>query len=273
VHDRTLAIALWISTIIHGAAFLIPGPGAAEPPAGVALEIEWLPSEAVTSAATAPDPAPDPDTDTVKDTATVTDTVTDTDTATVTETETVTETATETETETETETATETETETKTATATETETETETETDTDTDTDTETSPYPDPDPAPSPSPSPTLDERIESLLRATAEKLEREGLAERYRFIEVRERVLGALEGVHPGARTVSGDAARFRALLRFRVDGDGYITDLELRLPPGSRLDARAIERAVASLNPLPAPPPGTELPLRFEWRVDFLE
>jgi hypothetical protein len=56
-------------------------------------------------------------------------------------------------------------------------------------------------------------------------------------------------------------------------VDAEGYITDLELRIPPGSRLDARAVERAVAALNPLAPPPPGTEPPLRFEWRIDFLE
>mgnify|MGYP002633832015 CR=1 FL=1 len=116
-------------------------------------------------------------------------------------------------------------------------------------------------------------DRVEELLQSTQKQIGDRSRETRYRMIEVRERVMRALETVHPGPSVVVEDKARYRCLLQFRVDSEGYIFDLGLRLPQGSELDAATIERAIGSISPLPSPPPGIGTPIEFEWRVNFLE
>jgi len=116
-------------------------------------------------------------------------------------------------------------------------------------------------------------ERIEELLRTTRLQVDARRGTERYQMVEVRERVLRALQEIHPGTRVVARDAARFRCLMSFSVDEDGYIFDLGLRFPLGSALDARTIEGAVIALSPLSPPPPEVSTPLSIEWQIDFLD
>ena len=114
---------------------------------------------------------------------------------------------------------------------------------------------------------------VEALLKRTRDTVDGRDQEARYRLIEVRERIMRALESVHPGSSVVSGDRARYRFLLELRVDADGYIFDLGLQVPPGSDLDAGKLERAIVSISPLPAPPAGVKTPVEFQWRVDFLD
>ncbi len=123
------------------------------------------------------------------------------------------------------------------------------------------------------SPPPPDLERIEELLRTTRIQVDARRGTERYRMLEVRERVLRALQEIHPGSRVVARDATSFRCLMSFSVDDEGYIFDLGLRFPPGSALDARTIEGAIISLSPLSPPPPEVSTPLSIEWQIDFLD
>ncbi len=252
VEDRTLAVALWVSLGLHLLFFLlVPGPGETSESGSIAVMVEWLPAEPpppIVSRESQREPEaeaferaveePIMATDTDPVLATVSDQVPDHLPATVSvsgmDTDTVTDSV--------------------------------------TDSVTVSVPFADLD-SPESDPIDLDTTRIEALLDLTAEKIRRQSAETRYRFIEVRERVQLALESVHPGARFVRQDQARFRCILSFRIDDSGYIYDLGLRLPPGSGLDPRTIERAIATLNPLAAPPREARPPLEFEWRIDFLE
>ena len=92
----------------------------------------------------------------------------------------------------------------------------------------------------------------------------------RYRF-RVREKVLTALQELYPGVETVQRDRFAYRFLLSFRIDEEGYLYDLSLRTPPGSKLKPGELRSALVALSPFVAPPPGTSPPLSFSWPVSY--
>ena len=114
---------------------------------------------------------------------------------------------------------------------------------------------------------------IERMFEKTKESIDSKNEEWRYRVVEVREKVLRALEEIHPGSEVVATDRARFRCLLSLSVDADGYIFDLGLRTPPGSRLDVDQVRRAIGGISPVAPPPAGMTAPVSFTWKIDFAD
>ncbi|MEE8142489.1 MAG: hypothetical protein V3T77_05270, partial [Planctomycetota bacterium] len=98
-------------------------------------------------------------------------------------------------------------------------------------------------------------EKVEAFLaELVAEEQHRISL-KRYRFL-VRERVRVTLERRHPGTVQILEDQSAFQLILSFRLDPEGYLFDLSLRTPPGSRIDVRALHQGLIALSPFPPPP-----------------
>jgi len=123
-------------------------------------------------------------------------------------------------------------------------------------------------------PESSLDrEKVTALLEQARKSALKDQARQRWLMLEVREKILNNLSHLLQGGTTIHQGNENACFLLGFRIDAEGWIYDLSLRPAPGVQLDAFAVRDAIASLNPLVAPPAGGTLPVELHLRVDLLD